>query len=61
MNTRPSDHIPIVDHDREIPDLLSTYLVQHGLRVAAGPTGRHIDRKSDEEGKRGEAGGCRII
>ena len=38
MNNRPSDHILIVDDDREIRELLTTYLVKNGLRVVAVPT-----------------------
>ncbi|HYP72172.1 MAG TPA: response regulator, partial [Variovorax sp.] len=42
MNTRPSDNVLIVDDDREIRELLTTYLVKNGLRVTAVPTGRHM-------------------
>src|SRR3982750_998114 len=42
MTQRPADHILIVDDDREIRELLTTYLVKNGLRVVAVPTGRHM-------------------
>jgi len=42
MNSRPSDHVLIVDDDREIRELLTNYLVKNGLRVVAVPTGRHM-------------------
>jgi two-component system OmpR family response regulator len=42
MNTQASDHILIVDDDREIRELLTTYLVKNGLRATAVPTGRHM-------------------
>jgi len=42
MTSPPSDHILIVDDDREIRELLSTYLVKNGMRVVAVPTGRHM-------------------
>ncbi|MEF7615887.1 response regulator [Aquincola sp. MAHUQ-54] len=38
----PSDHILIVDDDREIRELLSAYLAKNGLRATAVPTGRHM-------------------
>jgi len=41
MTPSPSDHILIVDDDREIRELLTTYLVRNGLRAVALPTGRH--------------------
>ncbi|WP_398498431.1 response regulator [Variovorax sp.] len=50
MNTRPSDHILIVDDDREIRELLSTYLVKNGLRVVAVPTGRHMRAALEDSG-----------
>jgi len=37
-----SDHVLLVDDDREIRELLSAYLVKNGLRVVAVPTGRHM-------------------
>lgn len=36
------DHILLVDDDREIRDLVSAYLVKHGLKVTSAPTGRHM-------------------
>jgi two-component system OmpR family response regulator len=42
MNTQASDHILIVDDDREIRELLTAYLVKNGLRATAVPTGRHM-------------------
>lgn len=42
MQPKTSDHVLIVDDDREIRELLSTYLVKNGLRVVAVPTGRHM-------------------
>jgi two-component system OmpR family response regulator len=50
MTPRPSDHILIVDDDREIRELLTTYLVKNGLRVVAVPTGRHMRAALDESG-----------
>lgn len=42
MTPKTSDHILIVDDDRDIRELLTTYLVKNGLRVVAVPTGRHM-------------------
>jgi two-component system OmpR family response regulator len=42
MDSKASDHILIVDDDRDIRELLTTYLVKNGLRVTAVPTGRHM-------------------
>ena len=42
MNPAPSDHILVVDDDRDIRDLLTTYLVKNGLRATAVPDGRHM-------------------
>ena len=42
MNTQASDHILIVDDDRDIRELLTAYLVKNGLRATAVPTGRHM-------------------
>jgi two-component system, OmpR family, response regulator len=42
MDSNASDHILIVDDDRDIRELLTTYLVKNGLRVTAVPTGRHM-------------------
>ncbi|OWV82762.1 two-component system response regulator [Rhizobium sp. R72] len=36
------DHILIVDDDREIRELVSSYLKKNGLRVTAVPDGRHM-------------------
>ncbi|MGT2455636.1 response regulator [Cupriavidus basilensis] len=36
------DHILIVDDDREIRELVSTYLTKNGLRVTVAPDGRHM-------------------
>ncbi len=37
-----TDHILIVDDDREIRELVSTYLTKNGLRVTVAPDGRHM-------------------
>ncbi|MCY1256526.1 Transcriptional regulatory protein OmpR [compost metagenome] len=37
-----TDHILIVDDDREIRELVSTYLTKNGLRVTVVPDGRHV-------------------
>ncbi len=50
MTPKTSDHILIVDDDREIRELLTTYLVKNGLRVAAVPTGRHMRAALEESG-----------
>ncbi|WP_159914676.1 response regulator [Pantoea sp. 18069] len=42
MTPAPSDHVLIVDDDREIRDLLGMYLTKNGVRVATAPTGRHM-------------------
>ena len=42
MTPDAPDHVLIVDDDREIRDLLSTYLVKNGLRATAVPSGRHM-------------------
>ena len=44
MPTEPSDHILIVDDDREIRDLLSRFLVKHGYRVSTAADGREMRR-----------------
>jgi len=44
MPTDPSDHILIVDDDREIRDLLSRFLVKHGYRVSTAADGRDMRR-----------------
>ena len=50
MTPKSTDHILIVDDDREIRELLTTYLVKNGLRVAAVPTGRHMRAALEESG-----------
>jgi two-component system, OmpR family, response regulator len=50
MNQPDADHVLIVDDDREIRDLLTTYLVKNGLRVEAVPTGRHMRAILEEKG-----------
>ncbi|MDM0019092.1 response regulator [Variovorax saccharolyticus] len=50
MNTRPADHVLIVDDDREIRELLTTYLVKNGLRVTSVPTGRHMRAALESSG-----------
>ncbi|TDS78777.1 response regulator [Comamonas sp. JUb58] len=37
-----SDHVLLVDDDRDIRDLVSAYLQKNGLRVTSAPTGRHM-------------------
>ncbi|MET0350442.1 MAG: response regulator [Rhizobacter sp.] len=44
------DHILIVDDDREIRELLSTYLVKNGMRATTAPTGRHMRVALEESG-----------
>jgi two-component system OmpR family response regulator len=50
MTPQASDHILIVDDDREIRELLTTYLVKNGLRVTAVPTGRHMRAALESSG-----------
>jgi len=50
MTDQASDHILIVDDDREIRELLTTYLVRNGLRVTAVPTGRHMRASLESSG-----------
>ena len=50
MTPKTTDHILIVDDDREIRELLTTYLVKNGLRVDAVPTGRHMRAALEESG-----------
>ncbi len=45
MPTEQSDHILIVDDDREIRDLLSRFLVKHGYRVSTAGDGREMRRQ----------------
>jgi two-component system OmpR family response regulator len=42
MNPMHADHILIVDDDRDICELLGTYLEKNGLRVTKAPTGKHM-------------------
>jgi two-component system OmpR family response regulator len=44
MPADPSDHILIVDDDREIRDLLSRFLMKHGYRVSTAADGRDMRR-----------------
>lgn len=46
METTP--HILVVDDDREIRDLLSRFLVKHGLRVRTAGDGREMARELKE-------------
>ena len=50
MNSTGSDHILIVDDDREIRELLTRYLEKNGMRVVAVPTGRHMRAALEESG-----------
>ncbi len=51
INTSPaSDHLLLVDDDREIRDLVSTYLERNGVRVTAVPTGRHMRQMLETAG-----------
>jgi two-component system OmpR family response regulator len=50
MNAPASDRILLVDDDREIRELLSTYLSKNGMRVVAVPTGRHMRAALDNDG-----------
>ena len=45
-----SDRILIVDDDREIRELLSTYLTKGGMHVVTVPTGRHMRMALEEFG-----------
>ncbi len=47
MNDTSSPHILVVDDDREIRDLLSRFLVKHGLRVSAARDGVDMMRTLD--------------
>ncbi|MGA0610837.1 response regulator [Caldimonas sp. KR1-144] len=44
------DRILLVDDDREIRDLLVTYLTKNGMQVVAVPTGRHMRAALEESG-----------
>jgi two-component system OmpR family response regulator len=50
MNAPATDHLLIVDDDREIRELLKTYLERNGLRVTTVPTGRHMHAALENEG-----------
>ncbi|WP_323055751.1 response regulator [Paucibacter sp. PLA-PC-4] len=50
MQVKPSDHVLLVDDDREIRSLLTEYLSRNGVRVAAVPTGRHMRAALEESG-----------
>jgi len=50
MQPTASDHILIVDDDRDIRELLTRYLVKNGLRVDAVPTGRHMRTALENDG-----------
>jgi two-component system, OmpR family, response regulator len=50
MNQPAADHVLIVDDDREIRELLTTYLEKNGLRVQSVPTGRHMRAALEESG-----------
>ncbi|MFZ4289586.1 response regulator [Variovorax sp. HJSM1_2] len=45
-----SDHILLVDDDRDIRDLVSAYLQKNGLRVSTAPTGRHMRQMLETAG-----------
>ncbi|OIQ98391.1 transcriptional regulatory protein OmpR [mine drainage metagenome] len=47
MNDTSVPHILVVDDDREIRDLLSRFLVKHGLRVSAARDGVEMMRSLD--------------
>jgi len=40
----PSDHVLVVDDDREIRDLLARFLTNHGYRVTTVPDGKKMHR-----------------
>ena len=50
MQAPASDRILIVDDDREIRELLSTYLTKGGMHVVTVPTGRHMRAALEESG-----------
>ncbi|MCU7372325.1 response regulator [Paucibacter sp. O1-1] len=50
MQAKPSDHVLLVDDDRDIRSLLTEYLSRNGLRVVAVPTGRHMRAALEESG-----------
>lgn len=47
MNENTAPHILVVDDDREIRDLLSRFLVKHGLRVSAAKDGVEMGKVLD--------------
>ena len=47
MNENASAHILVVDDDREIRDLLSRFLVKHGLRVSSAKDGVEMMKALD--------------
>ena len=50
MHPKSNDHVLIVDDDREIRELLTTYLTRNGLRVTTAATGRHMRAALDHDG-----------
>ena len=46
------DHILIVDDDREIRELLSSYLTKNGLRTSLAADGRQMRAVLTDEGRR---------
>jgi two-component system OmpR family response regulator len=50
MTTNALDHVLIVDDDREIRDLLSTYLAKNGVRATTVPSGRHMRAALEDSG-----------
>src|SRR5262245_57385591 len=50
MTPDTPDHVLIVDDDREIRELLSSYLVKNGLRATAVPSGRHMRAALEDPG-----------
>jgi two-component system OmpR family response regulator len=47
---KTSDHVLIVDDDREIRELLTAYLTRNGMRVVTAPTGRHMRAALEQSG-----------
>ncbi len=50
MQVKTSDHVLLVDDDRDIRSLLTEYLSRNGLRVEAVPTGRHMRAALESSG-----------
>jgi two-component system OmpR family response regulator len=50
MTSNALDHVLIVDDDREIRDLLSTYLAKNGVRATTVPSGRHMRAALEDSG-----------